>query len=349
MKFLLSGGGTIGSVSPLIAIFEEIKRHDPNAEVLWLETKNGAEHKLIASYNIPTKSISSGKFRRYFSFKNFVDPFFVLLGFFQSLLIILKFKPDLILSAGGFISVPVAWAGWILRKPVIIHQQDVRPGLANKLMAPTAKLITVTFKKSLTDFSAGKTKLIGNPIRADILTGSRERGYNFFQLDSARPTVLIIGGGTGAITLNKIVSESLDGLMNFCQVIHLTGGKVIEAKKYSNYRSYDFLTDQLKNAYAVADLVVSRAGMSVLSELAILGKPTIIIPIPNSHQQDNAVEFFKNNAALMIDESNLNARDFVAAIAEIINDKAQLSNLSDNIKKMMPVDAAKQIVEIIYQ
>ncbi len=347
MKILLSGGGTIGSVSPLIAIFEAIKTKQPQAEFLWLATRGGPEQKLLANYQIPAKSIFAGKFRRYFSLKNLSDPFLVALGFFQSLIIILKFKPDIILSAGGFVSVPVIWAGWLLRRPSLIHQQDVKPGLANKLMAPFAKIITVTFEKTLAAFPPQKTVLTGNPVRPDILEGNREEGYKFFQLRPELPTVLIIGGGTGALNLNNLVLETLTDLVQFCQVIHLTGGKIDKEAKHSSYRSYDFLTDQPHNAYAVSHLLTTRAGLSVLTELANLAKPAIIIPIPRTHQEQNAIEFSKNNAAIVVEEKNITPRGFVQAIKEVLADKVQLNNLSRNIAKVMPNQATQKIVKMI--
>jgi len=347
MKIIISGGGTIGSVSPLIAIFEEIKRIKPDAEFLWLATKNGPEIELIKSYNIPIKEIYSGKLRRYFSFQNFIDPFRIFLGFIQSFFIIKKFKPQVILSAGGFVAVPVVWAGWFLRRPCLIHQQDIRPGLANKLMANFASIITVTFEKSLKDFNPKKTKLVGNPVRKDILNGSRQEATKIFNLDQNLPTVLVIGGGTGALNLNNLVINSLQGLVSFCQVIHITGGRGKTEAKHSRYHSFEFLTDKLKHAYAAADLVVSRAGLSSLTELAALGKPSIIIPIPNSHQEENVIEFFKNQAIALLKEKNLNPDNFPQAIKEVLSDKVELENLSRNIKKVMPNNAVEKIIEMI--
>lgn len=347
MRVLFSGGGTIGSVSPLIAIYEEINSSVSGADFLWLATKDGPEDKLIKSYHIPVRKISSGKFRRYFSWRNFLDPFLVLAGFFQALKIIWSYQPSVVMSAGGFVSVPVAWAAWFLRKPVTIHQQDVRPGLANKLMAPFATIITVTFEKSLKDFSPKKTRAVGNPVRRDILSGKREQGYQIFGLDPNLPTLLVIGGGTGALSLNNLIVNSLPGLVGFCQVIHITGGRLEVEASHSRYHSFDFLTDQLKHAYAVADLVVSRAGMSSLTELASWQKPLIVIPIPASHQEDNAAEFFRNNAAVMVDERELSPEILVKVIQELINDKPSLGNLGRNIAKILPPEAAKKILELI--
>ncbi len=337
----------MGSVSPLLAIYEEIKRNDPNSEFLWVATRNGPESSLISEYNIPIKKIYCGKFRRYFSMKNFLDPFFIILGFFQSLFLIIRFKPQAIISAGGFVSVPLVWAGFLLRRPSLIHQQDVIPGLANKLMAPFADIITVTFKKSLDNFPKNKTALVGNPFRAEILKGNKQEAFNFFNLEPDLPVILITGGGTGALNINNLVLKSLNQLVNFCQIIHLTGGKVDQIAQHSRYHSFDFLTGQLKNAYAASDLVVSRAGMQSLTELAALRKPSIIIPMPKSHQEANAIEFSKNNAAIVLSEKNLNPDKFCKAIKEIILNKSEMENLRRNIAKLLPQDSVVKITKMI--
>ncbi|NUM25178.1 MAG: undecaprenyldiphospho-muramoylpentapeptide beta-N-acetylglucosaminyltransferase [Candidatus Buchananbacteria bacterium] len=347
MRILFSGGGTIGSVSPLIAIYEEINSSVSGADFLWLATKEGTENSLISSYGIPIKKISSGKMRRYFSWRNFLDPFLIVAGFFQALKIIWQYQPSVVMTAGGFVSVPVAWAAWVLGKPVTVHQQDIRPGLANKLMAPVATIITVTFKKSLKDFPSKKTTVVGNPVRKDILTARREEGYKIFNLDPNLPTLLVIGGGTGALSLNNLVVNSLPQLVQFCQVIHLTGGRLDVEASHSRYRSFDFLTDQLRYAYAVADLVITRAGMSSLTELAAWQKPLIVVPIPETHQEENAAEFFRNNAAVLINEKDLNPDILAKAVRELLDDKPALSNLSRNITKILPPNASRKIVELI--
>jgi UDP-N-acetylglucosamine--N-acetylmuramyl-(pentapeptide) pyrophosphoryl-undecaprenol N-acetylglucosamine transferase len=347
MRIILSGGGTGGSVTPLISIFEEIKRQQQDADFLWVAATSDPLESLIASYKIPIKKIFAGKLRRYFSLKNFFDPFFILFGFFQSLSIIIRYKPQVIISAGGFVSVPLVWAGWLLRKPCLIHQQDVIPGLANELMAPFANIITVTLEKSLSDFPKKKTTLVGNPFRPDILTGNKQEAIDFFKLEPNLPVLLAVGGGTGALSINDMVLKNLNELVKFCQIIHITGGKVSQIAEHSRYHSFDFLTGQLKNAYAISDLVVSRAGMSTLTELSILKKPTVIIPIPKSHQEANAIEFSKNNAAVLLSETDLTLQKFYRVIYNLISDKPALDNLSRNIGKLMPQDAASKIVEMI--
>lgn len=347
MKIILSGGGTIGSVSPLLAVYQTIKSRRPDIEFLWVGTRRGPERRLISENQISFKPIFCGKLRRYFSGQNFLDPFRVLFGYFQSIFIVHQFKPDVVLAAGGFVSVPLIWAAKLLGRPALIHQQDVEPGLANKLMASSADLITVTFKKSLADFPAGKTQLVGNPVRPAIAMGSRERGLQLFKLKPELPTVLIMGGGTGARRLNDLVFDSLPQLLTFCQVVHLTGGKSQRVAEHPRYRSFDFVTTEIADAYALAQLVVSRAGMSALSELAATKKPTILIPISHSHQEANAIEFVKNNAALQLNEINLTPEQLTTAIQKLLADSVGCQTLSRNIATVMPANAADRIADII--
>lgn len=346
MKIIFSGGGTLGSVSPLLAIYEEIKKQHPEAEFLWLGTRKGPEEKLIAEYKIPLKKIFSGKLRRYFSPHNFTDPFLVILGSLQSFLIILKFKPDWVVSAGGFVAVPVSLAAKVLGKKILIHQQDILPGLANKIIAPWARAITVSFGKSLNDFPKGKTVLTGNPVRLAVMTGTKEEGLKVFGLLPNLPVVLIIGGGTGALDLNVLVRDGLNELLSFCQIIHLTGGKAKADIARPGYLPFEFLTGQLKNAYAAADLVVSRAGLGALTELAALKKPVLVIPLPG-HQENNVLEFFKKNAVALLPQKDLTGQKFAEAVKILLSDKIELDNLSRNISKIMPEGAAGKIVDLI--
>jgi len=347
MRIIFSGGGTIGSVSPLIAIYQELKQQQPDAEVLWLSTKTGPEDKIINYYKIPTQTISSGKLRRYFSLQNFVDPFRILAGFFQSLSIIKKFRPNVVVSAGGYVAVPVSRASNKLKIPVLIHQSDIEIGMANKIMRKYANIITVGFKESLQYFGKSKTVVTGIPVRSDMQGGLREAGLAKLKLKDDLPTLLIIGGGTGAKHINQFILEVLPQLVEFCQVIHLTGGKIDQKAEHPRYRAIDFALAGLRDIYAAADLVVSRAGMAALAELTVLGKPVILIPIPNSAQIKNASVYFNANAALLIQQENLEAESFVSAIKELLKNDSQRKSLSMKIKNMMPPDAAQRIVKMI--
>ncbi len=342
----------MGSVTPLLALSEEIRIKDPETEFLWIGTRNGPEKKIVSGEGIKFVAIPAGKLRRYFSGKNLFTPFLVLAGFLKSFFVILKFKPQIILSAGGFVGVPVIFGGWILKVPSLVHQQDIRPGFANRLTSRFAKTVTVAFPESEKFFS--KSVWTGNPVRRRIFSGNKERAIKFFGLEKDLPTIFILGGGTGALELNNIVLAAVPELIKFCQVIHITGGRfdermMAEQKNNERYHPFDFLESPLRDAYIVADLVVSRAGLGTLTELAALGKPTILVPMPKSHQEDNAWYFKKNNAVEILDQEKLMSANFAASIKELLNDKARLDNLSRNIGNVMKLGAAGNMVEEIFK
>ena len=339
----------MGSVSPLIAVYQEIKKNNPDAEFLFLGTKTGPEAKALESYKINFKALSSGKLRRYFDWQNFADIFKIIVGFFQSFSYIMKFKPGVVVIAGAFVGVPVAMAAWILRVPVIIHQQDIIPGLANKLMAPLARKVTVAFDVSLKDFNVHKAILIGNPVRHEFYHCDMGKSKEFFNLVDGLPLVLIFGGGTGAARINELVSNAALTLVKFCQVIHITGkGKNIDLD-LPNYHQYEFLSTEMLEALCASDLVVSRAGLSTLSELIIMAKPTILIPIPDSHQEFNAQYFQKANAVVNLSQKTLTAEFLISQIKEIIDHKQKMQSLSENISQMMKRDGGKRMAEIILE
>lgn len=348
-KILFSGGGTMGSVSPLIAVWQEIKSIDSSTSFLFVGTKNGPEKKVIESYKISFIAIDSGKFRRYFDWKNFTDPFKILKGFFQSLKILFNFKPDIVMIAGSFVGVPIAWAAWILRIPVLIHQQDIETGLANRLMSWTAKKITVSFDLSLKDFDSRKTFLTGNAIRKEFLHCDKDYSKELLGLNVDLPTVLITGGGTGATNLNQITKDALPEILKHCQVIHITGkGKVINFQA-ENYHQYEFFTHEMSEVVCSADLIVTRAGLSTLSELTASGKPIIIIPMHKTHQEFNADYYKKNEAAIVLSEESLNSKMFASVIDDALSHPEKLKELSQNIRKIMPAGGAEKIAKLLLQ
>lgn len=344
MKILFSGGGTMGSVSPLVAVYEKIKKDNNQVDFLFIGSSSGPEKKAVESYKIPFKAIASGKLRRYFSWQNLIDPFRIFMGFIQSFFIILKFKPNVVMIAGSFIGVPVAWAAYILRVPVLIHQQDIIAGLANKMMANFSKRITISYEPSINDFSASKTVLTGNPVREEFYVCNPQKGRDIFGLKEDLPVLLILGGGTGSQALNQTVAESLNDLLQFVQVIHITGRDKKINIEADNYHQFEFLTHEMTDAICAADLVVTRAGMSTLSEMIILGKPVVIIPMPDSHQEYNASYFQKNNAAIVLSQKSLNKEVFVGTIKELFFEKYRRDNLSRNISKIMDFSAAEKVV-----
>lgn len=351
LRIILTGGGTGGSVAPVLAVSKEIKKQKSDAEFLFVGTRKGIpERELVQIRNIPYKSIFSGKLRRYISLKNIIDPFLILIGFIQSVFLILKFKPRAVFSAGGFVAVPLAAAAWFLRIPIFIHQQDIVPGLANKIIAPLAKRVTVSFEKSLKNFHKKKTILTGNPVRPEILQGDKQKAIKRFQLEENIPILLIIGGGTGARDLNELVIQIIPELVAFCQVVHLTGkSKAVKDERlnFSRYRQMEFLTEGMPDLYQAADLVVSRAGLGVLTESSVLKKPLILIPIPDSHQVANAEYFAEKKAAVLIGQKGLTPQILLQKIRQMIFSIDERSVLSFNISKLARPEAARKITEII--
>lgn len=349
-KIILSGGGTGGSVVPLLALFDNLK-NQANLEFIWLGTRGGIEEKMIASENIPYQAISSGKLRRYFSLQNLVDIFIIIFAFFESLVFLIQQKPKLIISAGSFVSVPSVWAAWILRIPVLIHQQDVRAGLANKLMAPFANIITVTFESSLSDYGK-KAIWTGNPVRNQLtnLNIGREEAKKYFNINSDKPVIFVVGGGTGAIALNELIISSLNKLIPHCEIIHVFGKGKGDDTKIEGYHAYEFLDSLgMTNAYATSNLVISRCGLGILTELSNLGKASILIPMPDSHQEDNAKIFADNKAAIVLNQKDLNPEKFSNKILDLLNNAELKNKLSENIKKVIKKEASEEIVKIIKQ
>lgn len=347
MRILFAGGGTLGSVSPLLAVWQVLREYGA-AECSWVGTTAGPEGAVIAAHGIPFQAIVAPKLRRYADWRTPLVPIPLLIGVVQARSIIKRFAPDVVVSAGSFVAVPVGIAARTRRVPLLIHQQDVVPGLANRMLAPLASAITAAFPSTAAMFPAKKTLITGNPVRADIRLADRGAAAQLFRLSPAVPTLLVIGGGTGAATLNQLVWDGLSELVATCQVIHVTGrGKMSLVAEHPRYRAFEFLDADLGAAYAIADLVVSRAGMGALSELAALSKPTIVVPIPGSHQLANAVQFAKFNAAIIFEQTGATAEDFVRKIRETITDRPLLSNLSRNIGKVMAPDAALKVADVV--
>ena len=338
-KILLTGGGTAGSVAPLLALVDDLEGYD----FVWLGTWQGIEKQMVLKEKIRYYSIFSGKFRRYYSWRNLVDPFLIIIGFFQAIIYLLFLKPNIIITAGSFVSVPIVLAGRILRIPILVHQLDYRPGLANLIMGFFADQVTVSLEKSLQDYPR-KAIWTGSPIRKSF----REAEGTLVGLSEKLPVVFILGGSTGAQGINNLVEYALDNLIEFCQVIHLTGkGKMLKITK-KNYYAFEFFdNEQMARALASADLVVSRAGMGTLTELAYFKKTSIIIPMPKSHQIENAEILKKNNAAVVLDENNLSRRKFVQIIRDMLNNHSLSVELGNNLHKVIKSNGNQKIIKVM--
>ncbi len=337
---------------PVLAIYDELKKSAPefNFEVRWIGTKEGPEKILMEREKIPFKAVKWGKLRRYWSWQNLIDPFFIKYGFWQSLFYLIKWRPNIVISAGSFVSVPVIWAAWILRIPILIHQLDIRPGLANKIMSYFATTITVTFEKSLKDYGQ-KAVLTGNPVRGIIgnLSMPKKEAIEKLGFRKNLPIILILGGGTGSDFINKIVLDNLSELLKKFQIVHITGkNRMNTADKdfnLPNYKSFEFLdTTGMLKSFTAADLVVSRCGIGVLTELSHLGKPAILIPMPDSHQEDNAKVFADKKGAVVLNQKEINARIFMNNILNIFNNQELRKILSKNIQGIIKTNAGEKIV-----
>lgn len=355
MKILLVGGGSGGSVSPLLAVAQEVTKTE-KATFLFIGTKYGPEKEMCKQHGIVFESIVAGKWRRYFSLKNIFSPFFILIGLIQSLIKIKKFKPDVVFGCGSFVQVPVVFAAWCFGVPVLIHQQDFYPGLANKISQIFAKKITVTFKDSIQDFSSGsglfgskipeKVIWTGNPWRADLADSEISEARKLFGLTKDLPVLLVLGGGTGAEFINNLVMNSLPNLTKTMQVLHSTGkGKKTDINM-ENYKPFEFISN-MAAAYSVADIVISRAGLSSITELCNLGKVSIIIPMPNSHQVVNAALLDKYKAALVVFQNEINSENLTNFLRKLMFSKELLDSLKKNSQLLMKKDSTKRVADIL--
>ena len=280
-KIVMTGGGTAGHVTPNIALMPALK--EAGYDITYIGSYNGMEKELIEAQNIPYIGISSGKLRRYFDWKNFSDPFKVLKGYGQAISILRKIKPDVVFSKGGFVSVPVVLAAKHCHIPAIIHESDITPGLANKIAIRGAKKVCCNFPETVEKIQGNRAIWTGTPIRQELFSGDANRGLSFCGFDSAndKPVLLIIGGSQGSVFINNAVRGSLDELLKDFRIIHLCGkGNLDESlKNREGYAQYEFISKELPDLFAAADIIISRAGANAIFELLALKKPNILIPL----------------------------------------------------------------------
>lgn len=347
MRVLLAGGGSGGSATPILAVAQEIRARVPGVELLYVGTHAGPEAALAAEEGIRYVGVSTGKLRRYWDRQNLTDVPRIGRGVGESLQLVRRFRPDVACGAGGFASVPPLAAAGLLRVPVLIHQQDVIPGLANRLLIPFARRITVTFPATLRAFPARRTVLRGNPVRRRIFEAEASEGFRRLGLDPDVPLILVTGGGTGALGLNLIVAEAAPKLVEHCQVLHLTGrGRGVPVEDVGpRYRQVEMLVEEMPHALAAATIVISRAGLGTLSELSALGKPAIIVPLPSSHQDANARAFARTGAVLAVEQRDLSPDVLASTVRDLLDEPARREDLARAIAAAMPHDAAERIAE----
>ena len=379
IKILFAGGGTGGHIYPILAVAEELQK-------ISIERKIGIElyyfgapqnyQPLLAQNGIFISKIFSAKLRRYFDFRNFLDIPFFFLSVFQALWKVFFLMPDVLFSKGGPGSLPVVFACWFYRVPVIIHESDSIPGLANKLAARFAERIAISFASTAGLFfenikneenkikKQSRIALIGNPIRRSLMENQLERGTakRIFGFDERKPLIFVIGGSQGAIRINDFILNASSELVENWQIMHQTGANNFDdvkselnvisknwpEEKKNCYKIVPYLEKDLKDAYAAADIVVSRAGSGSIFEIAAFGKPAILIPLPEAaadHQTANAYEYAKEGAAIVIEQTNLGLNVFLTQLEKFFNESNKLNQVSSAAKKFAKLEAAKIIAE----
>ena len=324
-RIILTGGGTAGHVTPNIALLPRLK--ELNYDIHYIGSYEGIEKELIEQFQIPYHGISSGKLRRYFSLKNFTDPFRIIKGLAEADKLMKTLKPDVIFSKGGFVSVPVVMAGKRRHVPTIIHESDMTPGLANKLSIPSATKVCCNFPETLEHLPKEKAVLTGSPIRQELLSGNKIAALDFCGFTPDKPVILIIGGSLGSVAVNEAVRAILPELLKDFQVIHLCGkGKTDESlKDIKGYVQFEYIQDELKDMFALTDVIISRAGANAICEIAALRKPNLLIPLSASASRGdqilNARSFERQGFSVVIEEEELTNDKLLAAIRELYNNR----------------------------
>ena len=348
-KIVLTGGGTAGHVTPNIALIPKLR--ELGYDISYIGSYDGIEKKLIADFDIPYYGISTGKFRRYFDLKNFTDPFRVIKGIGDAKKALKKINPDIVFSKGGFVSVPVVRAAKSLHIPVICHESDMTPGLANKLCIPAATKVCCNFPETVSEIRDGKGILTGTPIRAELLAGSREKGLAFAILSGNKPVIIVIGGSLGAVAVNNAVRAALPELLKTYDVIHLCGkGKLDESLKGTEgYRQYEYIKEELPDLFAAADVAISRAGANAICELLALKKPNLLIPLSakasRGDQILNAHSFEKQGFSIVIEEEDLSTEKLVAAVNELYTDKDKYITAMEGSKNTDAIGIITNLIE----
>ena len=347
-KIILTGGGTAGHVTPNIALLPTLR--EKGFEISYIGSYEGIEKQLIEAQGIPYHGISSGKLRRYIDLKNLSDPFRVIKGLRQSYGLLKKLRPDIVFSKGGFVSVPVVLAAKMQRIPVIIHESDMTPGLANKLAIPSATKVCCNFPETVSKLPEGKAVLTGCPIRSELLSGEASLGKSACGFDDSRPVLMVIGGSSGSQRINEKIREALPELLKGFQVVHLCGkGNLApEYEGREGYRQIEYASENLKDLFAMADVVVSRAGANAICELLALRKPNILIPLSleasRGDQILNANSFLAQGYSFLLEEKDMTAESLVSAVNNVFENR---QTYIDAMEKSNQRDSVRIIVDLI--
>lgn len=347
-KIVLTGGGTAGHVTPNIALIPRLR--EAGYEISYVGSYDGIEKKLISDFDIPYTGIATGKFRRYLDVKNLTDPFRVIKGFGEARSYLKRYRPDAVFSKGGFVSVPVVRAAASLGIPCIIHESDMTPGLANRLCIPVAYRVCCNFPETLKMLPEGKAVLTGSPIREELTKGNKLAGLDMCGFSANKPVIMVIGGSLGAANVNKAVRDALPKLLEDFQVVHLCGKDKMDNLLLNTpgYKQFEYIKSELKDLFAMADVVISRAGANAICELLALKKPNILIPLPASASRGdqllNARSFETQGFSIVINEDDLTTGLLVDKVHELFFSKQAYH---DAMAKSSQMDSIRSIIQLI--
>lgn len=348
-KIVMTGGGTAGHVTPNIALFDSLQKD--GYEIHYIGSYEGIEKGLIENKKIPYYGISSGKFRRYRSWKNLTDPFRVLHGFFQARRLLGRIRPNVVFSKGGFVSVPVVMAAKTRHIPVIIHESDLTPGLANKLAMPSATKVCCNFPETLPYLPKEKAVLTGSPIRQELLHGNKQAAKDFCGFTGDLPILMVMGGSIGSVYINNAIRGCIDTLLTKYQIIHLCGkGNIDESlKDKKGYAQFEYISENLPDLFAAADLVVARAGANSICELLALHKPNILIPLSrNASRGDqilNANSFAKQGFSVVLEEEEVTSEKLMATIDDVMAHRSKYIDAMKNSGQMNAIETIMGLIE----
>jgi UDP-N-acetylglucosamine--N-acetylmuramyl-(pentapeptide) pyrophosphoryl-undecaprenol N-acetylglucosamine transferase len=326
-RIVLTGGGTAGHVTPNMALIPVLR--EKGYDIHYIGSYDGIEKKLMEDMGVDYHGISTGKLRRYFNLKNFSDPFRVVKGLGEARALMKKLKPDVVFSKGGFVAVPVVLAAHSRHIPIICHESDMTPGLANRIAIPRASKVCCNFPETVDKLPAGKAVVTGTPIRKELFEGDPVEAMKFCGFREMRPTLLIIGGSSGSVRVNEAIWSCIDEITKKYNVIHLCGkGKMNDKlKDKPNYVQFEYIKQELASLLALADVVVSRAGANAICELLALRKPSVLIPLSleasRGDQILNAQSFAKSGYAKLLMEEDVTDKSLLSAIDEVYNNRGE--------------------------
>lgn len=347
-KIVLTGGGTAGHVTPNIALLPRLK--ELGYEISYIGSYDGIEKRLITDFDIPYYGIATGKFRRYLDVKNLTDPFRVIKGFAEARKYLKKIRPDVIFSKGGFVSVPVVQAAATLKIPCIIHESDMTPGLANKMCIPSAKKVCCNFPETVAMLPKDKAVLTGSPIREELAKGDKLAALDLCGFTANKPVILVIGGSLGAASVNKAVREALPILLQDFQVAHICGKEKMDNMLLhtEGYVQFEYVKAELKDLFAMADVVISRAGANSICELLALKKPNLLVPLSAANSRGdqilNAKSFESQGFSMVIDDDDLSAQLLTEKVTELYFNR---QTYMDAMGKSNQMGASDTIVKLI--